>query len=336
MRIPGLGRLRRAARRWRGAPAAPLILMYHRAAEDDLDPWGLCVAPRHFAAHLDVLRARGPVVALSDVARGNGTVPEKATVVTFDDGYEDTLTVAAPLLEEHGVPATVFVTTAGFDGDGACWWDVLAELLLRPGQLPDHLSLRAGVGGDRWALGDHAAYGAEEAASHRGWRAEQPPPTVRHALFLYLWQRLIGLSHQEQRRVLDDLRAWAGRDGAPPGRLLTREEAARLSACEPLTIGAHTVHHPALPTLDELAQTFEIEGSKQQLEAVAARPVAHFAYPYGRYGPGVAARVRAAGFASAATTDPGRVRPDSDRFALPRVQVPDLDGPAFARWLDAR
>jgi peptidoglycan/xylan/chitin deacetylase (PgdA/CDA1 family) len=308
--------------------------MYHRVAEEAVDPWALCVAPRHFEAHLDVLRARGPVAALDEVV-ADDPPPDRAAVVTFDDGYEDTLAVAAPLLAKHGVPATVFVTTGGFDGDGGCWWDVLAELLLRPGRLPERLTLRVGAEEGCWTLEGHASYGADEAARHRAWRAEAPPPTARHALYLDLWQRMIGLSHREQRRVLDDLRTWAGTEGVPPGRLLTRAETVRLGAYERIGIGAHTVHHPALPALDEAGQAREITDSKRHLEAATGCPVAHFAYPYGRYGPDVAARVRAAGFVSAVTTDPGRVRPGADPFALPRVQVPDLDGAAFARWLDA-
>ena len=46
-------------------------------------------------------------------------------VITFDDGYRDNLLVAKPLLEQHGLPATVFVTT-GYVGPGRdFWWDEL-------------------------------------------------------------------------------------------------------------------------------------------------------------------------------------------------------------------
>ncbi len=308
--------------------------MYHRVAEDLVDPWGLCVSPRHFEAHLDVLRSRDGLVALDELAGSVVRPDEGALAVTIDDGYQDTLMVAAPLLARYRLPATVFVMTAGFNGGGACWWDVLAELFLRPGQLPEILHLRMGDSEQEWKLGPDAAYGEEEMLRHRAWRWDDPPPTARQALYLDIWQRLRVLPRMEQRLTLDVLRAWAQVDGAPPARLLTRAQTTELSGHENIVIGAHTVHHPPLPMLDDTAQTREIEGGKRQLEEATGRPVAHFAYPHGLYGPQVAAKVRTAGFASAATTEAGRVRSDSDRFAWPRVQVPDLDGDAFARWLD--
>ena len=48
----------------------PLILMYHRIADQPLDPWGTAVSPAHFAEHLEVLcRARRPL-PLIDFVRG--------------------------------------------------------------------------------------------------------------------------------------------------------------------------------------------------------------------------------------------------------------------------
>jgi peptidoglycan/xylan/chitin deacetylase (PgdA/CDA1 family)/glycosyltransferase involved in cell wall biosynthesis len=314
--------------------SSALILTYHRVAEEVVDPWGLCVTPQHFEEHMDVLRSRGGLVDLDRLSGADGRSLEGAVAVTLDDGYDDTLTVAAPLLSRYGVPATVFVMTAGFDGEGACWWDVLTELLLRPGELPEVLRLNIEDVEHEWKLGPDCEYGEEEVIRHRGWRWEDPPPTARHATYLDIWRRLRVLPVSERTAAIDRLRAWAEKDGVPPGCLLTRAQTKDLSECEGIEIGGHTIHHPPLPTLDAAAQALEIEGGKEQVEEATGRPTAHFAYPHGDYGPGVAARVRAAGFTSAATTDAGRLLPGSDPFALPRVHVPDLDAAAFARWLD--
>ena len=49
--------------------ARGLILIYHRVAEDPVDPWRLCVTPDNFARHMEVLRKKGFVtVHVSELA----------------------------------------------------------------------------------------------------------------------------------------------------------------------------------------------------------------------------------------------------------------------------
>lgn len=44
-------------------------------------------------------------------------------VITFDDGYRDNYTAAAPLLLELGLPATFFIATGFIGTDRVAWWD---------------------------------------------------------------------------------------------------------------------------------------------------------------------------------------------------------------------
>ena len=59
-------------------------------------------------------------------------LPERAVGISFDDGYLDNLTVAAPLLSKCGAPATFFVTTRWLESPGEYWWDTF-ERALRAG-----------------------------------------------------------------------------------------------------------------------------------------------------------------------------------------------------------
>ena len=121
-------KLRRLARRavQRLAPGS-MVLLYHRIAESDSDPWSLCVRPRHFAEHLEVLRGRiAPLTEISgssESARAGGSF-----ALTFDDGYAETLHTALPLLERHDAPATVFVATGGVEDGRPFWWDEIVTL----------------------------------------------------------------------------------------------------------------------------------------------------------------------------------------------------------------
>lgn len=74
-----------------------------------------------FAAQLDHLQRGYQVVPLRSCieALERGTaLPERAVVLTFSEGYRNFLTVAAPLLRERGMPATLFLPPARVRAEG--------------------------------------------------------------------------------------------------------------------------------------------------------------------------------------------------------------------------
>lgn len=120
------------------------ILAYHAIADLSEDrvlaEYG--VPPRLFAEQLDGLAALGwEFVGLDPVLawlRGEGHLPRRAALISFDDAYADLLEIAVPLLAERGIPAVVFAV-AGHLG-GANDWDhhkgAATLQLLAPGDLP--------------------------------------------------------------------------------------------------------------------------------------------------------------------------------------------------------
>ncbi len=60
----------------------------------------------------------------------SGSLPARALSITFDDGYADNATVAAPLLKRLGLTATFFVTTGVLNG-GRMWNDTVIEAVRR-------------------------------------------------------------------------------------------------------------------------------------------------------------------------------------------------------------
>jgi peptidoglycan/xylan/chitin deacetylase (PgdA/CDA1 family) len=121
---PVLTRARTRGWQARGQPARPglRILFYHRVS-DDPDP--LAIAPRRFAAQMDLLAAEGwrvvDVVAAATLLAG-GEPLDGVVALSFDDGYRDVAEHALPVLERHGFTATVFVATGVVDGSAAFTW----------------------------------------------------------------------------------------------------------------------------------------------------------------------------------------------------------------------
>ena len=291
-----------------------LILCYHRVARLESDPWGLAVTPERFREHMQFIRARYPVLRFEEDWSASR---RPAVVVTFDDGYADNLHEALPILEETGVPATFFVATATIGTRTEFWWDELCRLLLGQAAVP-----RA------FALAD-ARFGA----CHPTRSASERLALARH---LQVSMKRVGSARRED--WLGQLRRWAGAgdEGRLSHRALSVEELRRL-ACSPLvTIGAHTVTHPALARLGPERQREEILQSRHQLESWLGRPVEVFSYPYGGKedcdGTG-AAICRQAGFRKAASAWPGLSYRWSDEFLLPRRFVCDWDEARFKRYV---
>jgi peptidoglycan/xylan/chitin deacetylase (PgdA/CDA1 family) len=89
------------------------ILMYHVVGPTPPGAAipGLYVSSEDFAKQLHWLADHGyhPVTlrAVSLFWRGRGPLPSKPIVLTFDDGFREQFTIAAPLLEQRGWPAVL-------------------------------------------------------------------------------------------------------------------------------------------------------------------------------------------------------------------------------------
>jgi peptidoglycan/xylan/chitin deacetylase (PgdA/CDA1 family) len=299
--------------------------MYHHVCEGRPDPFSLSVSPANFAAHLEVLKEHAHPLSLQQLNRAviARELQPRSVAITFDDGYASNLLAAKPLLQRHGIPATVFVTTGFLGSKRELWWDALGRIFLEPGPLPPELSLSIKGNSHRWELTEAQEYTVADSQSYQSWKADEEPPTARHFLYASLWRLLQLLPDAERLQILDSLYAWANLSARSREdyRGLSTAELTELAAGELIEIGAHTVTHPALPELSVEQQLSEIAVCKERLEAELHRPVLSFAYPYGANNADSVELVRRCGFQCACATVAGPVDRDADRFQLPRAQV---------------
>jgi peptidoglycan/xylan/chitin deacetylase (PgdA/CDA1 family) len=294
-------------------PSSPVILIYHRVADLERDPWGLAVSPALFAEQVEALKGVRRIVPLGELiaaAREGSAGPWAA--ITFDDGYHDAFTVARPILHRLDAPATVYVATGPIGTDREFWWDELAAILLEAPALPERLVL-------------------EIAGRRRAWAVDG---ASRERVCRQVRRVLRDLAPAEIEEQLDELRRWAGlaRSARPSHRAVTGEEAAALSDGL-VGVGAHTIAHPSLPRLSPAAQAREIGESRRVLQEITGAPVEHFAYPFGHYDGSSLKAAAEAGFASACATTAGVVRPWTDPYALPRISPGRRSGEELARLL---
>jgi peptidoglycan/xylan/chitin deacetylase (PgdA/CDA1 family) len=93
------------------------ILMYHAIDSSLRDR--LAVTRERFAEQMEYLAGNNfQVLSLQDGVRelAAGRDLDRTVVLTFDDGYRNFLTTAAPILQEHRFTATLFVVTGRLGG----------------------------------------------------------------------------------------------------------------------------------------------------------------------------------------------------------------------------
>lgn len=94
------------------------VLMYHKV--NDQRPNPITVPTSVFAAQMELLGELGYTPVSLDRVRDHyldgAALPERAVLITFDDGYRDNLENAFPILRRHGYPAVIFAPVGFLDG----------------------------------------------------------------------------------------------------------------------------------------------------------------------------------------------------------------------------
>jgi peptidoglycan/xylan/chitin deacetylase (PgdA/CDA1 family) len=232
------------------------VLLFHRVLEHaDEYRWGDPTSDE-FESIIEALSQSFRVLPLADAVRGlkSGNLPRGAVSITFDDGYRDNLTQAAPILKRHGLGATFFISTGFCNGDWM-WNDRVIEIIRKTKRNTVRI-----------------VSGAETDITI----PEGPLRTATaHRIIDLLKYLEINERTQSVDRLQDDLQV-----ELPPGPMMNPTEIRELRSMG-MTIGAHTVVHPILSQTNRKRAHDEIFQSRQYLSDLLREPIYEFAYPNG-------------------------------------------------------
>jgi peptidoglycan/xylan/chitin deacetylase (PgdA/CDA1 family)/ubiquinone/menaquinone biosynthesis C-methylase UbiE len=298
---------------------APLVLLYHRVANDPIDSQLLAVTPEKFEGHLKVLSENYRVLPLHQLLGqiSRGQLQPNTAAITFDDGYLDNLTNAVPLLEKYGLPATVFVTSGMVGWEGEFWWDALERIFLTGLPLPEFLNISGPQGTSRLDL-----TGAQN----------------RLKAYDTVCGLLRDLPVEEIHKSVGQLLAFAGQThaGRATHRTVDANQLRMLASSPSIEIGSHTVTHTRLSILPPDKQRLEIRHSKQQLESLIRKPVRLFSYPYGSasdFSKETAQILAEEGYEAGIANIQGDIVMPADLYAIPRRLVRNWSAHQFSHWL---
>ncbi|MCB2061121.1 MAG: polysaccharide deacetylase family protein [Novosphingobium sp.] len=283
------------------------ILCYHGFVLDDEDRFreSLFVSRDFLERRMRYLADEGFQVLTLDealVRLREGTLPSDCVTITIDDGFHSVHAVAREVLEGHGFPSTLYLTSYYFEKgtpifqlavDYMCWKSKQQTVdLSRLGipALASECALELTSEKRRWVSETVHAYGTE----HLGEEGR-----------VALSRRLAACLDVDYERIAESRIL----------SLITPDELKELEASG-MAIELHT-HRHRFPNEAEAAAS-ELADNRAAIEPLLGRRMAHFCYPSGKWSPDHQPVLAADGIASATTCESGLAHAGSNLLALPR------------------
>lgn len=246
-----------------------------------------------------------PVVSLQALANDFDLLPDNATAITIDDGWYGTYKHMLPVLEKHGYPATIYLTTYYCLNNKP----VANVALQYCFQNMDSLQVQV-LDLPAWQLGPLSLTSEED---------------CNRALQLSL-ERLEELTDNAEKQTF--LLAVANAIGIDISTIVAERwfhlmnpdevaDAARRGMSFELHTHRHRIAEGATSCLTE-----EINTNREYIHSLTGQNAHHFCYPSGVYHKDVWPELQRCGVQSATTTEVGLVDEQSELFAWPRI----LDG----------
>lgn len=277
-------------------PNTLTVLNYHRIDDphqtnfDTFKP-NVSATPQDFARQMDYVKEVFSVITCDHLVawlHGEKSLPPRAAIITFDDGYYDNLSNAFPVLQERNLPAVIFLTTDFIGTVFPFYWDYVAYCFFHTEKETAHLPLTGTC----------------------SWRDQ---PSRRQVLHTWI-EALKGIPEVEKQQAIRQIGQVLDVTvpvGAFANLYLNWEQVRAMSRSGLIEFGTHTMRHPILTRISLEQAKKEIEGSKRRLEEELGRSVVSMAYPNGSaadFSPGVMMVAKEVGIEMAFTLLAGPTR----------------------------
>ncbi len=304
----GLGMMRALARSWeierepmrvRSAGPKYAVICYHTVGNTGV-PFFCGLPGELFERQIAYLVKHYRVISLDqmlgELKAGNALPP--AVVLTFDDGYRGVYSHAFPVMKEHGVTATVFLTGDSIEHGQVAWYDRIFSSLMHDRRNEIHFDGRS-----------HGLTG--------------PDGRIQVAAELVKYLRT-----KPDRERLEFSEVLERESPAVPeelaNRVMTWSEVVEMRRAG-FQFGCHTMTHPVASRLTREQFLAEVTECKRLIETRLDAACVDFAFPFGKRDECANADVLVeAGFRSAMTTEYGVNGPGTSLFELRRVSSGDL------------
>jgi peptidoglycan/xylan/chitin deacetylase (PgdA/CDA1 family) len=244
---------------------SPMILMYHGVTTGGSVGLSNCEGkhvPRDlFIEQLRFIKKYRNVISVTEMVEGirRGDELHNTVALTFDDGYENNCTVAAEILSDFNMPATLFISTGYIGVNRWMWTDRVEHALDRT---------------DRDAVTVPGIPGVLSLATF-----SQKKLSLRR-IKAYLKQQP-GENCESCVRELENELGLGETDPDGDYRFMSWHQVRKIAAAS-FEIGAHTVNHPILSRISHKDAINEILACRERIRAELDRCSEVFCYPNGK------------------------------------------------------
>jgi peptidoglycan/xylan/chitin deacetylase (PgdA/CDA1 family) len=283
------------------------FLCYHGFALDNESEFlpKLFIDPEVFSVRMRYLKEKGySVITLDQAVEAlrTGTVPHDAVVLTIDDGFYGVYSQAAPILQSHGFPATLYLTSYYFDRDGPIFSLAVKYMFWSADIMAVDLST-LGISG----LAKYDATGNSLSCINLIVDYGQSLETNEERL--QLLRQLGSLINVDYDEVSSSRKMG----------LINVEELRQLLLMN-VDIQMHT-HRHNFP-IDLTVAKDELEKNREKVDPLLSVPMRHFCYPSGLWSETQQSLLESQGIESATTCLPGLMNDKINLYLIPRF----LDG----------
>jgi peptidoglycan/xylan/chitin deacetylase (PgdA/CDA1 family) len=253
----------------------------------------------------------GTAISINDLIQNNSgkMLPKKAFIITFDDGFENNLSIAAPILKKYAVPAVFYITTSFIAKNAMSWIDRIdyafeltanrpcIDVAVPWSSVPIKLESKTSRVEFLEIVRSHVK-------NERGINEHQLASSIQKQLGL----KLTFSGNSQLDLKLD----WTG--------------VKMLDESDLFSIGGHSDTHSVLTFLSSDELNYEVRSCLQKLEKFAGINTTHFSYPEGLkhcYNEDVIIALKNHGIECCLTAEFGINRLDSmmDLFRLKRIPI---------------
>lgn len=283
-----------------------IILVYHSVASNDKKRW---IDPTNhlpidiFEKHMKFLASERNVISLDALITSinkNNPLLMGTTVITFDDGYLDNFTDAAPILKKYNLPATIYLATGYIEREENQWIDQLYTCF---NERTKNILIIPEISKNQIILDNFKSI----------WNA-----------YSKIAGYLIESSYEKRTQVLTSIKEQLAPFKNPPKLTMNWDDVRTLvNKNRNITLGSHTYNHTDISNINNKIIIYEIQISTKDIERETGQRPVHFSCPYSRTANNLPAILENQGYISSVLDSTDLlIDSNSNPYFLGRVKAP--------------